>query len=69
LAKITFEEFISALLHWHETTSTPPSGLHLGIYMALVMTHIKKGSKFNRDETEDNQNIDMPVKHMAPDIL
>jgi hypothetical protein len=33
---VTFNDFVSALLHWRENTATSPSGRHLGIYRSLV---------------------------------
>jgi hypothetical protein len=36
---ITEAEFISKCKNWSESTSTSPSGLHLGHYKALVLRH------------------------------
>jgi hypothetical protein len=36
---VSFDEFISGLLHWKEKASTSPSGRHLRLYRALVIAH------------------------------
>jgi hypothetical protein len=41
--KINFEAFIKGLLRWRETTSTSPSGRHLGTYKALLTVYIDAG--------------------------
>lgn len=38
-ATITTEDFVGKIKHWPETTSTSPSGIHLGHYHALVRHH------------------------------
>jgi hypothetical protein len=43
---LSFEDFVSALLHWKEATTTSPSGRHLGLYKSLVTAHCDSGSEF-----------------------
>jgi hypothetical protein len=44
---ISFDKFISALLHWRESTSTSPSGRHLGLYKALITAYIDASGGFS----------------------
>jgi hypothetical protein len=47
-AIIDFEEdFIPALLHWRERTSTSPSGRHLGLYKALATAYCNSSNEFS----------------------
>jgi hypothetical protein len=46
-AKVTFDDFVSALLHWCESTDTSPSGRHLGIYGSLVTAYCDSSGKFS----------------------
>ena len=36
LGNITFDEWLQLFKKWRETTSTSPSGAHLGIYKAII---------------------------------
>ena len=45
---VSFDEFISGLLHWSEKTSTSPSGQHLGLYGALVTTYCNSSGEFSK---------------------
>ena len=45
--ELSFRDFISGLLHWRESTSTSPSGRHLGVYKALVTAHINSSGEFD----------------------
>ena len=45
--ELDFDAFISAFLHWNESTSTSPSRRHLGLYKALVTTYINASGEFN----------------------
>jgi hypothetical protein len=52
--KLDFDDFISALLHWKETTSTSPSGRHLGQYKALVTAYCNSNGEFSRPGDDDD---------------
>jgi hypothetical protein len=45
--ELTFDQFISAFLHWRESTSTSPSGRHLGLYRALITAYIDASGEFS----------------------
>ena len=47
---ITTDEYVGKLKIWAESTSTSPSGLHLGYYNALIARH--KYSDIDTDDTE-----------------
>ena len=51
---ITRQEFIDKLKVWTETTTTSPSGLHLGHFKALLARH-KYSSAPEDDETEEGR--------------
>jgi hypothetical protein len=53
-AKLNFDDFISALLHWKESTSTSPSGWHLGIYKRLVTPYINASGEISASASEDD---------------
>ena len=63
-AEITFDEIISSLLHWRESTSTSPSRRHLGVYKALLTAYIDTGGLFSSHYRENIQ-----IKHIAQSIL
>jgi hypothetical protein len=46
-AEVDFDTFISAFLHWTESTSTSPSRRHLGLYKALITAHIDASGEFS----------------------
>jgi hypothetical protein len=56
-ADVSFEVFISGLLHWKESTSTSPSGRHLGIYKSLVTAYIDSGGEFGIIIDDDGVSI------------
>ena len=51
---VSFEAFIQGLLKWRESTSTSPSGRHLGLYKTLLTVYIDSGSKFCKKPTADH---------------
>jgi hypothetical protein len=53
-ATILFDDFIKGLLRWRESTSTSPSGRHLGIYRTLVTVHINSSGEF-AEASKDQQ--------------
>jgi hypothetical protein len=53
-AELDFDNFISARLHWKESTSTSPSGRHLGIYKGLVTTYINASGEFSKSASEED---------------
>jgi hypothetical protein len=65
--QLTFDTFLSGLLHWDERTSTSPSGRHLGLYKSLVTAHIDSGGDFRTDVPDDDQ--DTSIQDMASRIL
>jgi hypothetical protein len=54
LPELDFDDFISALLHWKETTSTFPSGRHLGQYKALGTAYCNSNGGFSRPGDNDD---------------
>jgi hypothetical protein len=62
---VSFDEFISGLLHWNEKTSTSPSGRHLGLYGALVTPYCDSSGEFS--EYSDDEALN--TKDMAAQIL
>jgi hypothetical protein len=63
-AAITFDDFIKGLLKWRESTSTSPSGRHLGIYKTLVTVYLNSSGEFDAEEEGT-----MPSKYKAESIL
>jgi hypothetical protein len=49
---ITEEEYVGKLRSWSESTSTSPSGMHLGHYRALIARHAY--SDVDSDVPEEN---------------
>jgi hypothetical protein len=64
---ITKDEFIEKLKIWRETTTTSPSGLHLGHYKALLAKHTF--SFIPEDEDEDHQREREELDRMQADLL
>ena len=60
---LTFDDFISGLLHWQESTSTSPSGCHLGVYKALVTAYLNNSDEFSLPDMAQETNNDL-----LPDI-
>jgi hypothetical protein len=54
--KVSFDDFIGSFLHWHEKTSTSPSGRHLGLYKSLITAHCDSGKEF-QDCSDDAPSI------------
>ena len=57
---ISFEDFIDALDHWKESTSTSPSRRDLGVYRALTTAHKDKRGEFGSQK--DKQGISIQDK-------
>jgi hypothetical protein len=76
-SKITFDEFISAFLHWRESTSTSPSGRHLGLYRSLVTAYCDSSGEFSDPEKDPSLSTDdsapfasvVTIKEKAEEIL
>jgi hypothetical protein len=49
---ISFEDFVTSLLHWDEKTSTSPSGRHLGLYKGILTAHIDSGAEFTASKPD-----------------
>jgi hypothetical protein len=64
---LDFETFISAFLHWKESTSTSPSRRHLGLYKALITAYINASDKF--DKTDPDNKYAPTVQAQAEEIL
>jgi hypothetical protein len=56
---ISFDEFISAFLHWRESTSTSPSGRHLGLYKALTTAYIDASGEFSALDDVPHDDYDI----------
>jgi hypothetical protein len=54
LDEVSFDEFISGLLHWNEKTLTSPSGRHLGLYGALVTAYCNSSGEFSKMRPGDD---------------
>jgi endonuclease/exonuclease/phosphatase family metal-dependent hydrolase len=64
VATISFDDFIKGFLKWKESTSTSPSGRHLGIYKTLVTVYLNSSGEF--DDTDEGT---MPTKYKAERVL
>jgi hypothetical protein len=62
---VSFDQFISGLLHWREKTSTSPSGRHLGLIGALVTAHCNSSGEFS----DYSDECDATTQDMAGQIL
>jgi hypothetical protein len=51
---VDFDNFISGLLHWRESTSTSPSSRHLGMYKALATAFCNSSDEFSDSSDADN---------------
>jgi hypothetical protein len=65
---LDFEDFISSLLHWRESTATSPSSRHLGLYKALVTAYCNNNGEFS-EPYDDEDPADPPTKEKAAEIL
>jgi hypothetical protein len=54
---VAFQVFISALLHWNESTSTSPPGHLLGIYKSLLTAFIDSSGEFRTDLDKEGISI------------
>jgi hypothetical protein len=69
-AIVDFEEdFIPALLHWRERTSTSPSGRHLGLYKALATAYCNSSAEFSVLCDDDDPSSMGTVQEQAESIL
>ena len=64
---ISEEDLIGKLKVWRESTSTSPSGLHLGHYKALVARH--QHSEVDQDDTEKEQSDKAELDGMQRELL
>jgi hypothetical protein len=64
---VSFDEFISGLLHWNKSTSTSPSGRQLGLYKALVISYCNLIGEFNTIPEDDDSEL--TTQEMAKQIL
>ena len=58
---ISEDEFVGKLKVWRESTSTSPSGLHLGHYKALISRHQHSEVNSNNDETLQAQKAELDI--------
>jgi hypothetical protein len=63
---VSFDDFISGLLHWREQMSTSPSGRHLGLYRALATAHCNSSGECC-DFDDDDSNL--TTKDMAEEQI
>ena len=63
---ISEDEFIGKLKVWRESTSTSPSGLHLGHYKALVARH--QHSEVDQDDTKALQAEKVKLSMMKREL-
>ena len=63
---ISEQEYVGKLRAWRESTSTSPSGMHLGHYKALIARH--EYSDIDSAKPEDNEQRD-EWNHMQSSIL
>jgi hypothetical protein len=56
-SQVSFQDFISGILHWKESTSTSPSGRHLGIYRSLVTAYCDSGGEFRQERNDDGVSV------------
>jgi hypothetical protein len=64
---VSFDEFISGLLHWNERTSTSPSGRYLGLYKALITSYCNWSGEFTTIPEDDDS--DLTTQERAEQIL
>ena len=61
---ITDEEFVGKMKVWKETTTTSPSGVHLGHYKALISRHAYSQVTDDNEETES----DVPLTDLRDEL-
>jgi hypothetical protein len=66
--ELDFDDFLSALLHWREFTSTSPSGRHLGLYKAIATAHCNSSGEFSHSTDPDDPE-DPTTQDKATQIL
>jgi hypothetical protein len=66
--EVDFDNFLSGLLHWRETTSTLPSSRHLGLYKALATAYCNSNDEF-ANPANSNDPFDIPTQEKAYQIL
>jgi hypothetical protein len=66
--ELDFEDFLAALLHWRESTSTSPSGRHLGLYKVLATAHCNSSGEFSAS-TDPEDPEDPTTQEKATQIL
>ena len=54
---ISDEEFVGKLKVWKETTTTSPSGVHLGHYKSLISRHKYSHVKDDNEDTENEVKV------------
>ena len=64
---ISEDEFIGKLQVWRESTSTPPSGLHLGHYKALAARH--QHSEVDLNDSEQDQSDKAELDRMQRELM
>jgi hypothetical protein len=65
---VDFDDFISGLLHWRESTSTSPSSRHLGLYKALAIAFCNSSDDFS-DSSDAEDPEDPSTQEKAAQIL
>jgi hypothetical protein len=55
--QVSFQDVILGILHWKESTSTSPSGQHLGIYRSLVTAYCDSGGEFAQEYNSAGSSI------------
>jgi hypothetical protein len=63
------EDFIPALLHWRERTSTSPSGRHLGLYKALATAYCNSSEEFSDLYDDDDPSMGWGLSRTRPNIF
>ena len=67
MTTVSEQDFCGKLRVWRESTSTSPSGLHLGHYKALIARH--RYSNIPEDEDEEHRQNRNRVNHMQQELL
>lgn len=61
---LTFETFVSAIKKWKESTSTSPSGRHLGHYKSLLAID-SKSCKYTKENPDPGPELLRVLYHIA----